>query len=193
MSGGASGYVTDALREIGARPFRLNATSIRRGNASAMMAVLCLSSRAPSMFATRRTCWNTWYPTNRCCQKAPRGSSGWSHLCHIHQLALSMGGHETSPRHYRGGGWAAQRYERVTGSPPKNRYGESLFSVSIREVLRWCNSSPNVHVLDAFPPVRSPLDQVDREAAGSTGDSNLEPRRGNAPDRGRDFHGVAVI
>ena len=61
------------------------------------------------------------------------------------------GGHETSPWHYRGGEWAAQRFERRTGAPPKNRYGESLFSLSIGEVLRWCQSSPDVNVLDAFP------------------------------------------
>jgi SAM-dependent methyltransferase len=61
------------------------------------------------------------------------------------------GGHETSPWHYLGGEWAARRFERITGAPPKNRYGISLFHLSIGEVLRWSNSCPEVDVLDAFP------------------------------------------
>ncbi|MGO8870364.1 MAG: SAM-dependent methyltransferase, partial [Acidimicrobiales bacterium] len=47
--------------------------------------------------------------------------------------------------------WAARRYERKTGTPAKNRYGVSLFRLSVAEVLRWCRSCPEVSVLDAFP------------------------------------------
>ena len=61
------------------------------------------------------------------------------------------GGHETSPWHYLGGEWAAKRFERKTGSPAKNRYGVSLFPLSVAEVLGWCRSCPDVIVLDAFP------------------------------------------
>ena len=42
-----------------------------------------------------------------------------------------FGGHETSPWHYVGGEWAAQRYEQKLGYPPKNRFGESLYELSI--------------------------------------------------------------
>jgi SAM-dependent methyltransferase len=61
------------------------------------------------------------------------------------------GGHETSPWHYLGGERAARRYEARTGESPKNRYGTSLFPVSVSSVLRWGRTSPNVTLVDAFP------------------------------------------
>jgi glycosyltransferase involved in cell wall biosynthesis/SAM-dependent methyltransferase len=62
-----------------------------------------------------------------------------------------FGGHETSPWHYLGGEWAAQRYERKLGYPPKNRYNESLYPLSIAAVLRWARNKPGTHLVDVFP------------------------------------------
>ncbi|MDQ1360494.1 MAG: hypothetical protein QOJ44_871 [Acidimicrobiaceae bacterium] len=62
-----------------------------------------------------------------------------------------FGGHETSPWHYLGGEWAAQRYERNLGYPPKNRYGENLYQLSISKVLHWARHHPDARLLDAFP------------------------------------------
>lgn len=62
-----------------------------------------------------------------------------------------FGGHETSPWHYAGGEWAARRYERKVGYPPKNRFGESLFRLSITDVMRLAHDQPDAVVLDAFP------------------------------------------
>ena len=61
------------------------------------------------------------------------------------------GGHETSPWHYLGGHRAARRYERRTGRPPKNRYGESMFPASCRDGLDWLASRPDLEVLDLRP------------------------------------------
>jgi len=61
------------------------------------------------------------------------------------------GGHETSPWHYFGGEWSARRFERTTGAPAKNRFGVSLFRLDVRDVLGWCESCPEVEVLDSFP------------------------------------------
>ncbi len=61
------------------------------------------------------------------------------------------GGHETSPWHYLGGERAARRYEARTGHPAKNRFGTSLFPVSIGDVLGWARRCPQVQVVDAFP------------------------------------------
>lgn len=47
------------------------------------------------------------------------------------------GGHETAPWHYLGGRRARRRYRRTHGREPKNRYGESLFAVTVREGLAW--------------------------------------------------------
>ena len=62
-----------------------------------------------------------------------------------------FGGHETSPWHYLGGEWAAKRYEAKLGYPPKNRYGESLYPLSIAAVLRWAQGNAGTRLVDAFP------------------------------------------
>jgi SAM-dependent methyltransferase len=61
------------------------------------------------------------------------------------------GGHETSPWHYLGGEWAAGRYARKHGRPPKNRFGESLYPVSVAAALRWARSAGSAVLLDATP------------------------------------------
>lgn len=61
------------------------------------------------------------------------------------------GGHETSPWHYLGGERARRRYRRRHGRDPKNRFGVSLFPVSVGDALRWARSCPDVEVVAAFP------------------------------------------
>ncbi len=61
------------------------------------------------------------------------------------------GGHETSPWHYLGGHRAAGRYERRQGRPPKNRFGESLFAVTVADGLRWARSCPDADLVAALP------------------------------------------
>jgi SAM-dependent methyltransferase len=61
------------------------------------------------------------------------------------------GGHETAPWHYLGGDWAARRYARRYGEEPKNRYGVSLYRLSIHRVLEWAKTCSDVETLDAFP------------------------------------------
>jgi len=61
------------------------------------------------------------------------------------------GGHETSPWHYLGGERAARRYQRRHGKPPKNRYGRSLYPVSVADALDWARAAPEVVLVDAVP------------------------------------------
>jgi SAM-dependent methyltransferase len=61
------------------------------------------------------------------------------------------GGHETSPWHFLGGRFAARRYARKHGRPPKNRYGESLFALGAGRVLRLVRDRADVTVLEARP------------------------------------------
>lgn len=61
------------------------------------------------------------------------------------------GGHETAPWHYFGGHRAAQRYTRVHGHPPKNRFGTSLFPVTVADGLAWARSTPSGELVAAFP------------------------------------------
>ena len=61
------------------------------------------------------------------------------------------GGHETSPWHYLGGERAARRYQRRHGKAPKNRYGCSLYPVSVADALDWARAAPEVVLVDAVP------------------------------------------
>jgi SAM-dependent methyltransferase len=61
------------------------------------------------------------------------------------------GGHETSPWHFLGGAYAARRYARRHGHPPKNRYGTSLFAIGAGRVLRLARARDDVTVLEARP------------------------------------------
>jgi len=61
------------------------------------------------------------------------------------------GGHETSPWHYLGGDRAARRYQRRHGRPPKNRYGTSLFPVSVAAALAWARAAGGAVLADAVP------------------------------------------
>lgn len=64
------------------------------------------------------------------------------------------GGHETSPWHYLGGHRARRRYARRLGVQPKNRYGESLFTITVGAGLRWARQQGElgtVDVVDVLP------------------------------------------
>lgn len=61
------------------------------------------------------------------------------------------GGHETSPWHYLGGGFAARRYARKTGHQPKNVYGTNMFKTSVAAGLRWARSAPGLEVVELRP------------------------------------------
>ncbi|QGK68904.1 methyltransferase domain-containing protein [Allosaccharopolyspora coralli] len=61
------------------------------------------------------------------------------------------GGHETAPWHFAGGDFARDRYIRKNGHEPKNRFGETLFPISISAVLDWARGTPSAELLHAFP------------------------------------------
>ncbi len=61
------------------------------------------------------------------------------------------GGHETAPWHFLGGRFARRRYRRVHGHEPKNRYGESLFTVTVRAGLRWARHQRSTQVVALLP------------------------------------------
>ncbi len=61
------------------------------------------------------------------------------------------GGHETAPWHYLGGARARRRYAARHGHEPKNKYGESLFAVSVAEGLRWAQSQDAAQVVHLLP------------------------------------------
>lgn len=58
------------------------------------------------------------------------------------------GGHETAPWHFLGGHRARRRYRRKHGVEPKNRFGESLFAVTVRDGMRWAAEQHPLEVVD---------------------------------------------
>lgn len=61
------------------------------------------------------------------------------------------GGHETSPWHFLGGRLARRRYIRRHGHEPKNRFGESLFPLTVGDGIRWAVRQNAAEVLDVVP------------------------------------------
>jgi len=61
------------------------------------------------------------------------------------------GGHETAPWHYLGGASARRRYARRRGHEPKNKYGESLFRLNVRDGLAWARRIPDADVVAILP------------------------------------------
>ena len=61
------------------------------------------------------------------------------------------GGHETSPWHFLGGHKARRRYIAKHGHEPKNRYGESLFAVTVADGLRWALDQRVAEVVEMLP------------------------------------------
>ena len=61
------------------------------------------------------------------------------------------GGHETAPWHYLGGARARRRYAAKHGHEPKNRFGESLFAVTVAEGLRWARTQRVADVVQVLP------------------------------------------
>jgi SAM-dependent methyltransferase len=65
------------------------------------------------------------------------------------------GGHETAPWHFLGGRVARRRYTKRHGHEPKNKFGESLFAVTVADGLRWAHRQSTgevVHLLPRYNP-----------------------------------------
>jgi SAM-dependent methyltransferase len=61
------------------------------------------------------------------------------------------GGHETSPWHFLGGRRARRRYAAKHGHEPKNKYGESLFPITVRAGLDWAERQDAGEVVACLP------------------------------------------
>jgi SAM-dependent methyltransferase len=164
--GGGPGFFARAFEDAGARYVSVD---IRRvgpvcGDALALpvrnQAVdVCFSSNVLEHVADPRLMLHEMLRVTR--------PGGLVFLCYTNWLG-PLGGHETSPWHYLGGERAARFYERRHGAPPTNRYGGSLFALSVARVLRWVREAercglaerlavfPRYHPAWAHPIVRVP-------------------------------------
>ena len=63
----------------------------------------------------------------------------------------AWGGHETSPWHLLGGRWAARRYTKRHGRPPKNLFGTSLFKITAADGIRWARTQRGTEIIGVLP------------------------------------------
>lgn len=61
------------------------------------------------------------------------------------------GAHEASPWHYVSSDVAVRRYAAKHGRLPKNRLGETIFKVSVKQGLDWARSHPDIEIVAARP------------------------------------------
>jgi SAM-dependent methyltransferase len=61
------------------------------------------------------------------------------------------GGHELSPWHYLGAGFAERKYTRRYQREPKHQVGKTLFRVHVGTVLRAVRARGDIEILDARP------------------------------------------
>jgi arabinofuranan 3-O-arabinosyltransferase len=133
--GGGPGFFGAAFRAAGARYVSVDLRPVGdvRGDAQALpvrdgAVDVCFSSNVLEHVADPRRMLLEMLRVTR--------PGGVVFVCFTNWLG-PLGGHETSPWHYLGGEWAARRYERRRGAPPTNRYGVTLFPLSVGRVLRW--------------------------------------------------------
>jgi SAM-dependent methyltransferase len=157
--GGGPGYFADAFRAAGARYVGLEPDAgemVARGEPEAGT-VRASGEALPVRTASVDVCYSSnvlehvrspWTMTAEMVRVTRPG--GTIFLSFTPWLS-PWGGHETAPWHYLGGHVAARRYRRRTGHEPKNRFGESLFPVSVGAALRWARRCPDVDVVAAYP------------------------------------------
>ncbi|MCW2819867.1 MAG: putative methyltransferase [Marmoricola sp.] len=61
------------------------------------------------------------------------------------------GGHETAPWHYLGGMRARRRYVATHGREPKNRFGETMFAVTVGAGMTWARTQQDADVVSLEP------------------------------------------
>ncbi|MFG6197357.1 methyltransferase domain-containing protein [Nonomuraea sp. JJY05] len=156
--GGGPGYFADAFRRAGARCVCVDVDAGElTGQGTPGSGVLGSALELPLADGSVDVCFSSnvlehvpdpWRMAGEMARVTREG--GLIFLAYTNWLS-PWGGHETSPWHYLGGEHAARRYARVHGRQPKNRYGRSLFPVSVAHGLRWARSARDVELVDAFP------------------------------------------
>lgn len=157
--GGGPGYFADAFTDAGAQYLGLDpdvGELSARGELSAGM-ILGSGTALPVQTGTVDVCYSSNVlehvdrPDVMLDEMARVTRPGGTVFVSFTPWLSPWGGHETSPWHYLGGHYAARRYQRRNGVEPKNRFGESLFAVSVGSAVRWARANPYVDLLRVLP------------------------------------------
>ncbi|HEX2418826.1 MAG TPA: class I SAM-dependent methyltransferase [Micromonosporaceae bacterium] len=157
--GGGPGYFADAFRSAGARYVGVDPDvgelSSRGGPAPGML--MASGMRLPVRTGSVDLCYSSnvlehvpdpWQMAAEMVRVTRPGGTIFLSYTPWHS---PWGGHETSPWHFLGGQFARRRYVSRHDRQPKNRFGESLFAVSVAAGLRWSRSCREAHLIEAFP------------------------------------------
>jgi SAM-dependent methyltransferase len=157
--GGGPGYFADAFRATGATYYAIDSDLSELGSRGAPVpgTVLASGMALPIRDSEVDVCFSSnvlehvpdpWLMADEMVRVTRPGGTiflsytGWWGL---------HGGHETAPWHFLGGQRAAERYERQHGHPPKNRFGESLFPITVASGLRWARQCADAELVAALP------------------------------------------
>ncbi|MQA27326.1 MAG: methyltransferase domain-containing protein [Micromonosporaceae bacterium] len=157
--GGGPGYFADAFRAAGATYVGIDPDvgelSARGEPAEGM--VMASGARLPVRSGSVDVCYSSNVlehvsrPWEMAAEMVRATRPGGTVFVSYTPWLSPWGGHETSPWHYLGGALARRRYQRRHGKEPKNRYGESLFSVSVASGLRWARRCREATLIEGFP------------------------------------------
>ena len=157
--GGGPGYVADAFRLAGARCFVAEFSSDElhlhgRSPEGAMQAdgqALPIRSSSVDVCHSSNVLEHVPDPRAMLAEVVRVVRPGGVIYLSFTNWLSPWGGHETSPWHYLGGEYAARRWLRRHGSPPKNRYGQGLYRLDVSTVLAWFRTRPDVEMMQAGP------------------------------------------
>jgi SAM-dependent methyltransferase len=158
--GGGPGYFADELRAAGARCVCVDADSAElrlRDGELPDTAVLGSALDLPVRTGTVDVCFSSNVLEHvpdppRMAAEMVRATRPGGTVYLSYTLWLSpWGGHETSPWHYLGGRYAAERFARRNGRRPKNDFGRTMFAVSAAEMIAWARARTDVDVVDVVP------------------------------------------
>ncbi|MBR8745056.1 class I SAM-dependent methyltransferase [Nocardiopsis sp. MG754419] len=158
--GGGPGYFADALRAEGARCLCVDSDAHEmtlHGREADTNAVQGSALDLPLRSASVDVCFSSNVlehvpDRTRMADEMVRVTRPGGLVYLSYTLWLSpWGGHETSPWHYLGGSYAAERFARRNGRRPKNDFGRSMYAAHAGEMLRWVRGRGDVDVVDIRP------------------------------------------
>jgi SAM-dependent methyltransferase len=157
--GGGPGWFADAFRAAGARYVAVDADlgELAGRGMPAEGSVLGSGLALPVRDAVADVCYSSNVlehvpePERMAAEMVRVTRPGGTVVVSFTTWLSPWGGHETSPWHYLGGGYAARRYERRRGHRPKNRHGETLFALSAARMVRWARDCPDAELVESVP------------------------------------------
>lgn len=157
--GGGPGYFADAFRRAGASyvPLEYDFAELSARSIVDPAAVIGDGMRLPVRSGSVDICYSSNVlehvprPWDMAAEMVRVLRPGGTAFLSFTNWLSPFGGHETAPWHYLGGEYAAQRYTRTKGHAPKNRYGRSLFPVSVSSALAWARGRDDIRMVAALP------------------------------------------